>query len=84
MKGEFPVKGTIAAELKPEGVEASTNELVFPGTPIEEVKKEGGAAVPVGLEIGENNPANFNGSFEVALVSGENFGVFVTRSTSTS
>jgi hypothetical protein len=75
---KFPVKGSIAAETKPEETEAKTGELAFPATPIKQVKEEGGSATTVGLEVSEGNPANFSGKFEVEMALGERFGVFAS------
>lgn len=75
----FPVKGSAVAEVTPEGTEATSGELVFPKTPIAEVKKEGGAAEKVGLEIGgAANKASFSGKFTTNLLPGEKFGAFTT------
>ncbi len=75
---EFPVKGSIVAETKPEEKEGKTGELVFPATPIKEVKEEGGSAIVVGLEVSKGNAANFSGKFEVEMALGERFGVFAS------
>lgn len=74
---KFPVKGKTVSEVKPEGSEAVSGELVFPVIPIAEVKKEG-TPEKVGLEIGSGNKASFSGKFETKLVSGEKFGAFKT------
>jgi hypothetical protein len=77
--GKYPVMGDIAAEVKPEGTEVKSGELLFPGTPIKAVKKEGGSEEAIGLEIGnKGNPASFSGKFAVGLESGEAFGAFTT------
>jgi hypothetical protein len=78
LKAEYPVKGSIAATVSPEGSEAKVGELGFPTTAIKQVKTEGGAPTTVGLEIGEKNPANFSGKFEVEMALGERFGAFLT------
>ncbi len=79
LKSEYPIKGSIAAEVAPEGSEAKTGALGFPATAIKQVKAEGGEPTTVGLEIGSGgNPANFSGKFEVEMALGERFGAFAT------
>ncbi len=74
----FPVKGKVAAEVKPEGTELTVGELAFPTVPITKVKLEGNE-VTVGLEIGNSsNKASFSASFATKLLSGEKFGAFKT------
>jgi copper chaperone CopZ len=79
--GTFPVKGNVAALVKPEDKEVKQGEagfppeLEFPEKPITEVKKEGGAAVKIGLKLGAE-AASFSGKYEARLESGEPFGAF--------
>jgi hypothetical protein len=75
-KVKFPVKGSIAAEVKPEEKEVKVGELIFPATPITQVKEEGGTPTTIGLEVGEGNAANFSGKFAVEMAVDETFGVF--------
>jgi hypothetical protein len=79
LKSEYPVKGSIASEVAPEGSEAKVGELGFPATAIKQVKAEGGGPTTIGLEIGSGgNHANFSGKFEVEMALGERFGAFAT------
>jgi hypothetical protein len=72
----FPIKGTVASEVKPENAEAVKGELVFPPTAITKVVSEG-QEVNVLLSIGAaTNVATFNGNFEAELFTAEKFGAF--------
>jgi hypothetical protein len=82
----FPVKGSVAAELRPktqkqeqEPLEAVIGEILFPEQSISKVKLEGQTIEPK-LAIGSNTGATFIGKFEAQLASqsgvGEPFGVF--------
>ncbi len=75
---QFPVKGGAVAEVGTEGTEAVSGELIFPKTPITEIKKEGGAGEAAGLEIGAGNKASFSGTFTTNVLPGETFGAFKT------
>jgi hypothetical protein len=78
LKAEYPVKGSVMAEVAPEGSEAKVGELAFPATAVKQIKEEGGSPTTIGLEIGKGNPANFSGKFEVEMALGERFGVFAS------
>jgi hypothetical protein len=83
-KGPFPVKGSVAGEVKARGqdqkqepLESVIGELAFPPQSISKVKLEGQAIEPK-LSIGANPAAIFSGKFSAQL-SGQPlapFGVF--------
>jgi hypothetical protein len=77
----FPVKGSVAAELKPktqkqeqEPLEAVIGEIAFPEQSISKVKLEGQTVEPK-LSIGANPSAVFVGKFEAQLVSQSGVGI---------
>jgi hypothetical protein len=72
----FPVKGSVVANVFPEGQEPTSGNLKFPVEPITTVKHEGQERT-VGLTLG-GKPATLSGIFGVKLVSGEKFGAFLT------
>lgn len=78
----FPVKGSVAAELKPktqkqeqEPLEAVVGEIFFPEQSISKVKLEGQAVEPKLTIGGPTNPATFTGKFESQLVSQSGVGI---------
>ncbi len=72
----FPVKGSVVANVFPEGQEPTSGNLTFPAEPITTVKHEGQERT-VGLTLG-GKPTTFSGTFAAKLVSGEKFGAFLT------
>jgi hypothetical protein len=74
--GEFPIKGTVAAEVVPKESESQEGLLNFPETPIEKVFLENKEKL-VKLALG-GEPAKFTGGFAAKLATGERFGVFGT------
>lgn len=73
---EFPIKGTVAGEVIPEGEEVKEVTVRFPETPITADKLEG-KEQKVGLTLGAS-PATLAGKLAISLVSGEKFGAFQT------
>ncbi len=74
--GEFPLKGSVAAEIIPKEAETQEGLLNFPATPIEKVFLEN-KEKPVKLTLG-GEPAKLTAAFSAKLATGEPFGVFGT------
>jgi hypothetical protein len=77
LAGPHEVKGSVAAEIIPAGVENQEGLMVFPSTPIKKVKHEGTEITLVALTLGAKE-ATFAGVYGARLASGEKFGVFET------
>ena len=74
--GEFPLKGSVAAEIIPKEAETQEALLNFPATPIEKVFLENKEKL-VKLALGAE-PAKLTAAFSAKLATGEPFGVFGT------
>lgn len=77
LAGPHEVKGSVAAEIIPAGVENQEGLIVFPSTPIKKVKHEGTEITLPALMLGPKE-ATFSGIYGARLVSGEKFGAFET------
>ncbi|HEY7830208.1 MAG TPA: hypothetical protein VIC06_06545 [Solirubrobacteraceae bacterium] len=74
--GEFPVTGSVAAEITPKEIETGEGQLNFPSTPITTVSLEG-VERKISLTLG-GAAASFNGIYGARLDGGETAGVFGT------
>jgi hypothetical protein len=75
LKGTFPVDGSVAAEVLPEGAEVKEGDLQFPKTAISEVYGET-EKEKIALTVGgSSNLSTFSAGYGTQLGSGEAFGV---------
>lgn len=75
VKGEFPVKGSVAAEVIPGEAEGQEGMLNFPTTAISKVLLDNETKEGVGLSLGVE-PAKFGAAFGARLATNQPYGVF--------
>ena|ERR1700730_7367440 len=75
-EGKYPITGSVAAEIIPEGEEVKEATILFPEPATTQIKLEG-QLHKVGLVMG-GGTATLAGKLGMSLVSGEKFGVFKT------